>query len=369
MAITAKLLTPADFDGLEDAWDKLLADSAADTVFLRWGWMKDWWDVYRAGRELRLDAVTDGEALIGLAPLFLEKGWPRALRFCSSEDLWPDYLDVLARRGREADVARALSERLAGPADWSVLTADNLRAGGLFQTLAETHGRRETRITSRCPRVRLAGDYDAFMKEHFDRKKRYNLQRQVDIATTQQGLTYDKVEDPAALQRAFNDLFRLHALRAADKRIASSFHNPRAADFHRRFGRRALERGWLFFRLLRKDGAAVAALYGFNYNKTIFYYQSGMDPAWGKFSVGTVLLTLAVREAFSLGIDTFDFLKGDESYKKSWMTDETTQHAVRLYRNDAAGRLLYGWDRAKASLRRRRTAPAPGAGVKEQGAA
>jgi CelD/BcsL family acetyltransferase involved in cellulose biosynthesis len=71
---------------------------------------------------------------------------------------------------------------------------------------------------------------------------------------------------------------------------------------------------------LKAGSHTIAALYGFSAGKTFSFYQSGMDPAWARLSVGLVLVGCSIKEAIRHGHDTFDFLRGDESYKFQWAT-------------------------------------------------
>src|SRR5262245_66197943 len=108
------------FDRLREEWNPLLRDSAADSLFLTWEWLSTWWRHLSAGRRLRLVTVRDGATLIAIAPLSVRPRDPwRLVPFCALELLGmgpvgSDYIDVIVRRGREADALSALSVHLAG---------------------------------------------------------------------------------------------------------------------------------------------------------------------------------------------------------------------------------------------------------------
>src|ERR1700730_11418239 len=67
------------------------------------------------------------------------------------------------------------------------------------------------------------------------------------------------------------------------------------------------------------------------------YYQSGYDPNWASRSVGLVLLARTVQDAFAEGLQEFDFLHGNESYKRDWPRGERWTIQMRLWRG-ARGR-------------------------------
>jgi CelD/BcsL family acetyltransferase involved in cellulose biosynthesis len=94
------------------------------------------------------------------------------------------------------------------------------------------------------------------------------------------------------------------------------------ACFHREFAQIARERGWLRMWFLEVDGKSIAAWYGFRYAGVEFDYQSGRDPAWDDFSVGTLLLTHAIRSAFDDGVAEYRLLRGGEAYKQRFATHD-----------------------------------------------
>jgi hypothetical protein len=66
---------------------------------------------------------------------------------------------------------------------------------------------------------------------------------------------------------------------------------------------------------LRLDGMAAAAVYGFLYRRTFYFYQSGFDPELARESVDMVLLGVAVRAAIEQGADELALLHQTEHHK------------------------------------------------------
>jgi len=69
-------------------------------------------------------------------------------------------------------------------------------------------------------------------------------------------------------------------------------------------------------------GRTIAAWYGFRYGDAEWYYQAGRDPAWEESSVGFVLLSHTVREAFEARMREYRLLLGDEPYKERFATED-----------------------------------------------
>jgi CelD/BcsL family acetyltransferase involved in cellulose biosynthesis len=93
----------------------------------------------------------------------------------------------------------------------------------------------------------------------------------------------------------------------------------------------------------------VGVLYGFRWQETFAYYQTGWDRDLARLGLGTALVAAAMRHARDDGCRTFDFLRGSEPYKYRFgaadRVDQTWLHA-----GGAAGRLL----RMKHAVRARR---------------
>jgi CelD/BcsL family acetyltransferase involved in cellulose biosynthesis len=126
-------------------------------------------------------------------------------------------------------------------------------------------------------------------------------------------------------------LFELHDIRWRSRGHLGAFSTRALRDFHAEISRVALAAGWLRLWVLRLDGKPVAALYGFLYRRTFYFYQSGFDPAFAKDSVGLVMLGVAVRAAMDEGIDELDLLHGTERYKAHWATNTRALARFELY--------------------------------------
>jgi len=79
----------------------------------------------------------------------------------------------------------------------------------------------------------------------------------------------------------------------------------------------AAEKGWLRSYILTFKGEPVAMRHGFLYRKAYYAEQTGYDPRWSKWSVGTSIYMHAIRDLINIGVGKFDFLYGDNEKKRS----------------------------------------------------
>jgi len=57
------------FDSLASCWDNPSCSLRWNSLFVLPAWLKAWWQELGAGAELHLDAVRQGEEVIGISPL------------------------------------------------------------------------------------------------------------------------------------------------------------------------------------------------------------------------------------------------------------------------------------------------------------
>jgi CelD/BcsL family acetyltransferase involved in cellulose biosynthesis len=139
-----------------------------------------------------------------------------------------------------------------------------------------------------------------------------------------------RLSDAEHLDADLDSLFRLHEERWSEgESVALSGTRER---FHRDFARQALERGWLRLWVLEADGEPRAVWYGFRFAQMDWYYQSGRDPEWERQSVGFVLLTHTIKQAFDDGMLEYRLLRGGEEYKGRFASGDPGLETVALPR-------------------------------------
>jgi CelD/BcsL family acetyltransferase involved in cellulose biosynthesis len=353
------------FHELRGEWTELLGQSAADCLFLSWEWLYTWWTHLAAGRQLCLLAVWDGGTLIGLAPLAV-RPWQvtrfrifRALEFMGMGPVGSDYLDVIIRRGREQDVTEVLATELTRRGallELSQVKGDVSLTSSLAARIAANEWRTTKVRTDVCPYVRLAEhSWDSYLSV-LRSKHRSNVQRCLRHLASRFDVSFRFVETDAERRAALAELITLHHKRWQARGGSTAFCAPALLAFHEDLSQRALERGWLRLAVLRLDGVPAAAFCGFRYKRWFYYYQSGFDPDYAKYSVGSAIVALTIKSAIAEGADEYDFLHGDEPYKFQWTQSRRELYRLELFPPDVRGLLYRGaveTDRAVRRLARR----------------
>jgi len=327
------------FAGLAGEWDALLADTDADNVFLTWEWLHTWWRHLAGRRRLFLITVRQGRALVAIAPLCvaprqLDRLLPfRTLQFLGTGTVGSDYLDLIVRRGWEDQVMGPLADHLG--AERAMLELRQLRSDALAWRLAkrlEPEGWtcRQAR-TEVCPFIPLADHtWDSYLAT-LGGAHRYNFHRRLRNLRRRFAVEWRCVRSEAERGPALARLIDLHRARWQDRGVSEAFSSAGMVSFHDAWSRLALARGWLRLLELHLDGKAAASLYALRYGGAFSFYQSGLDPARARDSVGLVAMGLAIQTAIEEGAGEYDLLHGAEAYKFLWARDARELRRLELY--------------------------------------
>jgi CelD/BcsL family acetyltransferase involved in cellulose biosynthesis len=300
----------------EPRWNGLLERSKLPSVFLTWQWQTEWVRAFAADRPLQLLIVNDDDGgLSGLLPLYVEQ--PGLFRILGGIDV-SDYLDVIALGGREEEVWQALLQHRAGqPVEWDLHA---IRAGSptlsLVPSLAPACGlRAEVAVEERCPVLALPPSWDEYLAR-LSGKDRHELRRKMRrVERELPGVAARSHSGALGWDEALTEFLRLHRLSKVGK---ARFMDERMERFFRDATRVLAVAGWARLWFLDWQGSAVASFLCFEYRETVALYNSGFDPVHAKLAPGIVLLAHVIGDAIARGIPTFDFLRGEESYKQGF---------------------------------------------------
>jgi len=355
---TARIAGAEEFAASRDAWNALAGRMHYPTPFATWEWIYTWWEQF--GRDaLALPIfVHHGARLCAILPVFrttvTETMWMKAiaLDYAGGEDLFSDHLDIIcAPVDTEASSLAVLAFLADEYRGWDVLRIPNIAEDGGLRKVFWRYGQGlaiEWRTRSIAPYVALPQTFDDFMAQ-LPRKDRHTVRSQHRRAT-EEGAQYVKFEG-ASMDEGLNHLFGLHEKRASQKGVDSTFAREQTKQFHFALVRRLAD-GQLMLRGLKNaSGEIIACLYAFQMSKRIFFYQLGYDPNHSRLSPGVAVITESIREAIDRGCSEYNFLQGDEPYKRNWARRSRRLLQFRLYNRTAAGHRLYASAKARYAIK------------------
>lgn len=321
-----RLESIADLAAARPLWTELAERSG--NIFATWEWADAWWRHFGGEGEPALRACLRGDEPYAIAPLYRDRKGPFGLlRF-----LGHGVGDVLGPVCDRAEAPSAMRTVLAGmrdERDWTALLAERI-PGDLAAVLGG-----ESLLTEENPSLRIGGrSWEDYLKAA-SKNMREKVRRNTRKLERDHELAFELCERADQVEPMMQTLFDLHGMRWGAE--GGSFGRDSVVPFHLDFAPIALERGWLRLWTMRVDDEPAAAWYGFRFGRTEAYYQSGRDPKFDRFSVGFLMLARTIEAAFDDGLDTYGFLRGDESYKGRFAT-ESEELETRAVGNGAAGR-------------------------------
>jgi CelD/BcsL family acetyltransferase involved in cellulose biosynthesis len=314
---------------LERAWNELLAQSAARTIFLTWEWMKAWWGAFGAHRDLVLLTLTDTDGKLAVIVPFQrtwEKLGPRnsgwLLRLAGDGIGGSENLDWIVREGCEGAAVRAIADWLdQNKSYWDSIRLDTVPgASPVLSALKEELCQREWRQVERHSTgysLHLPESWEELMVS-LPKNMRAQINRRVRKLNKQFSVRVRRCERLEEVPQFLDYLFELHQKRWELRGKEGSFVLEQKRSFYAEMAMRFLLAGWLDFWLLEVDGRTAAVEFGFHYNGVYSFLQAGFDPQFAEYSAGVVLRAQIMKELIQRGLREYDFLGGDDEYKQHW---------------------------------------------------
>lgn len=323
----------AEFATLSEAWEKLQADSDFGGVFECFDFQYLWWQSYGKQHELRLLVATEGERLVGILPLYIQRAKllklpARILRFVGTGgDTFPDDLGPVLARGREEATARALARAALSLRGWDVMLLTDMNPRCPFTRELGEASASQRLLTSQGQSERIAymdlpATWEAWLGSlHRDRRYRVkNIRKKLHAAGKARFFVW---EDAQSLDQGFDRLVALHHKRWSSVGVkTNAFSSPEYLGFHRALMHAFLPRDRLRLYCLELDEQIVAMFYFYKYVDSVYLMQGGFDPEKGNLKPGQVLLGHIVEHAISDRNRVLDFLRGDHRYKDELASGE-----------------------------------------------
>jgi CelD/BcsL family acetyltransferase involved in cellulose biosynthesis len=304
------------FADLADEWDLLLEESSANRVFSSYLWQTTWWEIYQPGQIWAMAVRDDDGQLQGIAPWFLCGRQPEARKVSQigCVDV-TDYLQVIVRKGQEGAVFSAFADYIAAHPDrYNVLELCNIPESSPMREwlpgLIEARGLScVEEVQDVCPVIALPEDWEGYVNS-LNKKNRHELRRKIRRAGEVDWYIVGPEHDINAEMERFFTL-----MRSSSPLKAEFLEDPHHAAFFAAVTPKLLQKGWLQLAFLLVSGEPAATYLNFTIGDRVMVYNSGHNPELNGYSPGIVLLARLIEYAITHGFHTFDFLRGDESYK------------------------------------------------------
>jgi CelD/BcsL family acetyltransferase involved in cellulose biosynthesis len=330
-----------DYGALKSEWQALEAHADC-TFFNSWAWMGTWIGLMPKGVWPQVCRVYSGRRLIGLAVLGRRKRWRcgipfRQIIFNASgreeyDSICIEMNQFLAAREDELAAVDALFRALVKPRAslrCEEILLPGMRRGDDFLRLARNQGYSTLVHENPAPfvdldQIRASGKTYV---EFLGKKVRYAIRKaRLDYgnALGEPQITRARTREEAG--HFLTDLARLHQLRWAHKGKNGAFSSPTFLAFHRQLLAEHFDEGHLDLFKIQCAATVIGFIYAFRYRDIAWFYQCGFDyDALPRSNQpGYLALPLVISYYLSSGAKTFEFLHGDDPYKRRLSTSQRT---------------------------------------------
>jgi hypothetical protein len=356
-------------NALEQLWSSLSAESTSG-FYLSWPWIRAWLSCLPAHITPRLLTIRTDDRIVGLAVLtksqvrrhlfFTSRTW--ALHTTAIPDLdcvFIEHNGLLSHDADKTDAWRAWASAFADlHKDW-----DEIRLAGVSPQVLDVWRRggyrlqEDMQLVSRyvdLNEVRQSGvDYVSGLGKNTRARIRYTRRIFEDKYGPIQ-LTFPVDIDQAL--SFYEELKALHQQTWIDRGEKGSFANPFFDSFHQLLIRDGFATGCIQLLHVTAGSRTLGVLYNLVHGGEVNMYQSGFDysviDAPNKQSPGLLTHALAIQYCLDRGYRRYDFLAGDNQYKrvlanraeKMWW-GRVQRNRLRFRLEDSARALWHRWRR------------------------
>ncbi len=324
------------FELASSDWDHLHALSSTATPFQSRHWIQLWAKHFSGANSLRTIVIREGQDLVGLYPLVRTSSPWMAMR---PAGVGPsDYLVPLMIDGQSellANVHDALSEL----AKKQLVDLHQVPSDHAFAEQLSDLSRIEQ---AKCLILDLPSSFDAYVAG-LSKSLRYDVRRLAGKALSERGATIEWATEETANEFA-DQFFELHKARWKSRGLPGAFFG-KGERFQREWIAHGVATGSVVMNRLMCDGRSVGSVYAMRLGSVCYFYQAGMDPSASSLSPGTILVSRMIERAIETGCTTFDFMRGDEPYKRRWKPTKTRiNYRILLPSQNVIGKTGIWWN-------------------------
>lgn len=348
---------------LKDIWNTLLSKNLfGNNIFSSWEWLSTWWQYFGKNRKLLILAVEDQHDIVGIAPFMISKyrlpflGTFKKVEFIGTPH--SDYSNFILLKN-DIECINLIFKYLISSDEWDWIELKELPEAALYQRILIKSFKnipskldQKIRVCNICPYIKLSNTIDE-VKKNLSKKMRKNLKDYLrKIEKNFNSIKFQSYNELSySIDSAMDIFIKLHEMRWYPQGGVFQ-RTPILKNFHRSVARLFSKQGWLGLYFMLVDEKPVAASYGFVYSKKFYYYLSGFDPTYSPYSIGNLMIFYLLQNCVNDGLEEFDFMRGNETYKFFWAHHYRKNFEVRLLQKNIILRVVHWltWSKTISNL-------------------
>jgi CelD/BcsL family acetyltransferase involved in cellulose biosynthesis len=316
-------------------WERILERDDEAAVFSHPAWLRAWWESLGSGN-LLLGLVWDDDEPIAVFPTCTCVDEEGLLSFLGSEDVTDEQVPA-AVTGREAEALRFFIDWAFSDGGFERMrfhsVLDGKRWLGVVSEVAEAAGLGfADEQVDVAPAIELPASFEEYVQglSGHDRHELRRKRRRFGELGSWRVRRAHEVGWEADLQ-AF---FEFHRQAPGEK---AGFFTAARERFFRRLAADLFLFGLARLDVLELEGEAVACTFSYDFRDTLALYNSSFRPDLARHAPGMVLVGSLIEQAIAEGKRTFDFLRGDEPYKRRFGPTPRPVYQVMLAVREPVG--------------------------------
>jgi CelD/BcsL family acetyltransferase involved in cellulose biosynthesis len=359
------------FDGLEcvrTCWDEAVIRLGGN-IYMSYDWVRTWWELYGAGKELHIFLFTLADKVVGILPLYIDSfGWG-PLRFRVARligaNIPPKVFDPAIEETFAERIFEAVLVQLFQEDKCDLLSLGPVSE--LHKPTAQLPGicRFRSDLVAQC-RTKTEGVHSVFwlpptMDKYFEglskserKKRKYEFR----LLRKESDVKVDVLKDPRALDGEFGRFATQHTAQWEVEGKAGHFGAwPRGLEFNQALVKAHGPLDRVRFVRIIANGKVVSNQYVFAFGDS-WYWElpaRAMGPQWERLSLGPAGLITTVEAAIQEGKRRLDGGIGHYEYKVKLGAKEHQLFRIHILANRVGSRfrmalfnalrcvLLYGY--------------------------
>jgi CelD/BcsL family acetyltransferase involved in cellulose biosynthesis len=317
----------------EEKWNSIVSKNETNTVFQTYQWFSSWWKVFGGLNKLFFIWVSDGDEVVGFAPLMVSTNdaGKRTLMFIGEGK--SDYSDFIIERNKEDVLNRIFDTIHIKSQEWDRIVLNNIPEYSSTCKILKTKNdlyrdRIMTTSNINCPTLIISGNKEG--AEKIVNKK--NLKRRYNYFNKHGKLTFTIINSVEEGEKYLEMFIEQHIKRWSITRYPSLFLNYKSRIFYMELMKSMMETGWLFFSVVEFNGQPIAFHYGFDYNSKIIWYKPSFDIEYQKRSPGLILIRYLIEYSIHNEKTELDFTLGDEPFKSRFTNHKKKNMTMNIYK-------------------------------------